>query len=338
MDNKKIGILVRSPNWLGDAVMCLPFLENLRVIYPDAWIGIWCYSNLKDLFKAYQGVDEIIILPKNKFFILKQRSKLKKLFSICILLPNSFSSALISFLAGIPKRIGYDTDGRRLFLTKSYPAPKGIHQIDYFLHLIKCLGYNPKPFTPNLKPLPEGEKEKELLRKKYGWGKEYVIFAPGAAYGLAKCWPPIYFAKLAEKIKKTGKEIILVGSKKDKNITSLILSYLRNQKGIYDIAGKTTLAGVISIIKEASIVISNDSGLMHLTAALRCPQIAIFGPTSPARTSPYGNTTYIIHHPVPCSPCTHRQCPKDHICMKQISVDEVFNIYQKIKTHSYNTL
>jgi len=331
MDKGEIRILVRAPNWLGDAIMGLPFLENLRYIYPQAHIGIWCKSHLRTLFKAYSKIDQVIIYPNSVFSLLRSCLKLRY-FSACILLPNSFSSALSAFFTGIPQRIGYATDGRDLLLTQRYPPPEqeALHQIDYYLHLLKCMGYKVKHCIPTLNTLPEGEEEQKRLRLKYGWQRDYIVFAPGAAYGPAKCWPPAYFAELAKKIKKTGQDVLILGTQKDNSIARKILQYLGdNKKGIYNLTGLTSLAGAMSIVKKSISVVTNDSGLMHLTAALKHPQIALFGPTNPKRTAPYGETTKIIYHQVPCAPCKYRQCPKEHICMRQITVEEVFNIIEE---------
>ena len=330
MDKGKIRILVRAPNWLGDAIMGLPFLENLRYIYPQSHIGIWCKPHLRPLFKAYSKIDQVITYPNSVFSLLRSCLKLRY-FSACILLPNSFSSALSAFFTGIPQRIGYATDGRDLLLTQRYPPPEqeALHQIDYYLHLLKCMGYKVKHCIPTLNTLPEGEEEQKRLRLKYGWQRDYIVFAPGAAYGSAKCWPAFYFAKLAKEIKKTAIEVLILGSQKDKPMAKKILGYLDNKKGVYNLTGLTSLAGAMSIVKKSILVVTNDSGLMHLTAALKHSQIAIFGPTNPKRTAPYGETTKIIYHQVPCAPCKYRQCPKDHICMRQITVEEVFNIIEE---------
>ena len=331
MDKGKIRILVRAPNWLGDAIMGLPFLENLRYIYPQSHIGIWCKSHLRTFFKAYSKIDQVIIYPNSVFSLLRSCLKLRY-FSACILLPNSFSSALSAFFTGIPQRIGYATDGRDLLLTQRYPPPEqeALHQIDYYLHLLKCMGYKVKHCIPTLNTLPEGEEEQKRLRLKYGWQRDYIVFAPGAAYGSAKCWPPAYFAELAKKIKKTGQDVLILGTQKDNSIARKILQYLGdNKKGIYNLTGLTSLAGAMSIVKKSISVVTNDSGLMHLTAALKHPQIALFGPTNPKRTAPYGETTKIIYHQVSCAPCKYRQCPKEHICMRQITVEEVFNIIEE---------
>lgn len=329
MDKGEISILVRAPNWLGDAVMSLPFLENLRYIYPKSYIGVWCNQHLVDIFKAYPKINEIIIYPKSLFPLLKSCLKLR-CFSMCILLPNSFSSALSAFFTRIPKRIGYATDGRHLLLNKHYLAPMGLHQIDYYLHILECMGHKPSPCAPTLNTLVKGEREEKKLHRQYNWQKDYIVFAPGSAYGLAKCWPPAYFATLAKKIIEKMKDVLILGSQSDKSIAQKILSSLDDKKGLYDLTGLTSLAGVISIIKTSSFVITNDSGLMHLTAVLKRPQIAIFGPTNPSRTAPYGQTTKIIYKPVSCSPCTYRQCPKDHVCMRQVSPEDVFRVVKEV--------
>ena len=331
MDEGKIRILVRAPNWLGDAIMGLPFLENLRYIYPKSHIGVWCKPHLRPLFKAYSKINQVITYPNSVFSLLTSCLKLRY-FSACILLPNSFSSALSAFFTRIPQRIGYATDGRNLLLTQRYPPPdqEALHQIDYYLRLLKCMGHKVKHCVPTLNTLPEGEEEQKRLRLKYGWQRDYIVFAPGAAYGSAKCWPPAYFAELAKKIKKTGQDVLILGNQKDNSIARKILGYLGdNKKGIYNLTGLTSLAGAMSIVKKSILVVTNDSGLMHLTAALRHSQIALFGPTNPKRTAPYGETTKIIYHQVPCAPCKYRQCPKDHICMRQITVEEVFKIIEE---------
>lgn len=325
MDKRPTRMLVRSPNWLGDAIMALPFLANLRRVYPKANIAIWCKSHLKDLFQAYPEIDEVIIYPSSFWSLMKHCFTLRHRFDICILLPNSFSSAMAAFFTATPIRVGYATDGRALFLNRHFPPPSDLHQIDYYLHLLTLMGYQVVPCAPVLKPTATGEREKSILEKQHRWQQDYVVFAPGAAYGPAKCWPSDYFAHLAQKIIHEMKlNVLMLGSKKDKAIAQKILQEMKNTQGIYDLTGLTSLAGAMAIIKAASLIITNDSGLMHLTAALHRPQVAIFGPTAPNRTSPYGDTTKIIYHPVPCAPCKHRACPKAHLCMRQITVEEVF--------------
>ncbi len=327
----KTRILVRSPNWLGDAVMALPFLENLRAAYPKAHLAVWCKPHLIPVFEAYQKIDEVITYENS--FLKLLCSKLGQNFDICILLPNSFSSALAAFLTRIPRRIGYATDGRHFLLTHRYPPPKKLHQIDYYLQLLKQMGLKVKPCSPVLSPTAKGQEEQKRLWEQFRWPKDYIVFAPGAAYGPAKCWPPAYFAKLAERIKdELGLAVIMLGSAKDKQIASQILDNIKKTDGLYDLTGLTSLAGAMAIIKDAKFVVTNDSGLMHLTAALDRPQIAIFGPTDPKRTSPYGDKTKIIHHLVSCAPCKARVCPKDHRCMREIKVEEVFGEVKRLIT------
>ena len=328
----KTRILVRSPNWLGDAVMALPFLENLRVAYPKAYLAVWCKPHLMPVFEAYQKIDEVIAYENSFLRLLKSCCKLGQNFDICILLPNSFSSALAAFLTHIPRRIGYTTDGRHFLLTHRYPPPKG-HQVNYYLQLLKYMGLKVKASGPVLFPTAKGQAEQKRLWEQFRWQKDYIVFAPGAAYGPAKCWPPASFAKLAVRIKdELGLAVIMLGSSKDKQIAKQILEHVKKTDGLYDLTGLTSLAGAMAIIKEALLVVTNDSGLMHLTAALDRPQIAIFGPTDPTKTSPYGNKTKIIHHPVSCAPCKARVCPKDHRCMREIKVEEVFGEVKKLVT------
>ncbi len=322
MAEEKIRILIRSPNWLGDAIMALPFLENVRLLYPNAYIAIWCKSYLVDIFKAYAGIDEIIIYSKRLKDLWNIR--LRRRFNMCFLLPNSFSSAFSALLSGVPERIGYLIDGRRILLTKGVKPKTGLHQVDYYLNLLSNLGLKPRNFTPTLNILPEGNIEKEKLKRRFKWKDAPIVFIPGASYGSAKCWPAERFAKLAEKFKGIGRAILILGNIQERSIAQKIVQSVSNASYIIDLTGLTSLAGAMAIIKNASIVITNDSGLMHLTAALGCPQIAIFGPTNPKRTCPYGNTTEIIYHPVPCAPCKYRICPKDHTCMKAVKVEEVY--------------
>lgn len=324
MAKGKIRILIRSPNWLGDAIMALPFLENVRLSHPHAYIAIWCKPYLVDIFKAYPGVDEIIIYPKRLRDLFNIPLTLRRRFDMCFLLPNSFSSAFSAFLSGIPERIGYRTDGRGMLLTKGIKPKRGLHQVDYYLNLLSNLGLKPRSCAPILNILPEGKIEKERLKRRFKWEDAPIVFIPGAAYGLAKCWPAERFGKLAEKFKGIGRSILILGDKKEKSIAKKIIQSVSDASYIIDLTGLTSLAGAMAIISGASIVITNDSGLMHVTAALGCSQIAIFGPTDPKVTGPYGDTTEIIYHPLPCAPCKYRICPKDHACMKAIRVEEVY--------------
>lgn len=314
-------MLIRIPNWLGDAIMATPVFENL---YPFERLILFGPSLFLELFED---------LP-NTFTIAFERGNLRANLSSLrpfreergLLLTNSFSSALLFFLARIRERIGYSTDLRGFLLTKRIRPPKEkLHQRDKYLYLLERLGY--RIYTKELKiHLSQNKLERAhaFLRdiKLEPEKDSLVVFAPGANYGPAKRWPEGHFRELASKLTSQGFKVLVVGSPQEFTLCEKISD---NLKGVYNLCGKVSLGILTGILKFSKVLISNDSGLMHLGSALKIPQIAIFGSTDPQATGPLNPKARVIRKTLPCAPCFKRTCPEGHYqCLTTIDPTEVY--------------
>ena len=309
-------LVVRSPNWLGDAVMALPAVRNLKTMLGDEPLTIAAPEKLAALWQACPFVDNVISLerPKNLFATARQLRSGK--FGAAVLLPNSLRTATEAWLAGIPQRAGYNRGGRRLLLTKAVPVPPTnplrLHQRFYYLDLVSALG------GPDDASLPELRKDSSVNAKD---STGTIALCPGAEYGPAKRWPAEYFLAVAKHFaEKHRAKIVLLGAKGDAAIAEEIAKELPEAENR---TGKTSLAEFMSALASARLVICNDSGAMHVASALDVPTVAIFGSTEPLLTGPMGNRTKVLRHHVPCSPCFLRECPIDFACMKKITPDMV---------------
>jgi heptosyltransferase-2 len=360
-------ILVRSPNWLGDAVMTTPALLRLREKFPAAHTAILTPEKLADLWKNHPAIDEIISFAQDEnIFSVAKKIRAEK-FDLALVLPNSPRTAIEVFLAGIPQRIGYARPWRNFFLTEKVlpraatkmhkrsvaeikmlvaqnsefriqnsEIPKSAHQIHDYLNLVAAPGANPEPLPPKLFVTPE---EIETARKKFSLEQiSQPVFGlnPGAEYGPAKRWPVEKFISTAKEIQQqTHCAWILFGSKNDLEITSQIESAIRNsQSPIFNLAGKTSLRELMALLKLCRVFLTNDTGPMHVAAALEIPVVAIFGSTSPELTGPiFSPTSKILKHDVACSPCFRRECPIDFRCMNGIEIEKAVEAVLKIISH-----
>jgi heptosyltransferase-2 len=252
----------------------------------------------------------------------------KKQFDAAILLQNAIEAAIIAFLAGIPVRAGYNSDGRGLLLTHSVQRTKAIrevHQTDYYLEMVKALGCRPAGRDIHLHPGRAYDLLAETLLKRFGLEENRMLvgMAPGATYGPAKKWFPERFASVADKLVDAfSAQIVLFGSSEDNDTAAAVQA--RAKYPMFDLTGKTSLKEAMALMARCRLFISNDSGLMHVAAALGVPTVAIFGSTNPATTSPPGRNHIIIHRDVACSPCLKPDCPTDFRCMDLIGVDDVY--------------
>jgi heptosyltransferase-2 len=342
-------ILIRGVNWLGDAVMATPALIRLREKFPDAHIAILTPEKLAELWKNHPAVNELISFStRENVFAIAKKLRAKK-FDLALVLPNSPRSAIEVFLAGIPKRIGYARPWRNFFLTEKVAPrveavkmqkrsvaeikkliaenpesrirnpeiPKSAHQIFEYLHLVAALGANPEPLPPKLFVAPE---EIEAAKKKFGLEKiSNPIFGlnPGAEYGPAKRWPVERFIAAAKEIQQqTNCVWILFGVKNDLETTNQIESAVQNpQSRVFNLAKKTSLRELMALLKLCRVLLTNDTGPMH---------VAIFGSTSPELTGPiFSSASKILKADAPCSPCFLRECPIDFRCMNGIGVERV---------------
>ncbi|WP_051920617.1 lipopolysaccharide heptosyltransferase II [Thermodesulfobacterium hydrogeniphilum] len=317
-------MVIRIPNWLGDALMATPVYYNLSQMEK---IYLFGPPQIVDLFKNFPNTKIIYYRKEETKENLNVLKPLKN--EIGLLLPNSFSSAWLFFRARLKERWGYATDLRSFLLTRRVKPPKNkLHQRDYYLNLLKSLEL-PCDFKELILPLDEEilKKAKMLLK---GVDEPFIVLAPGAAYGPAKMWPKEYYRALAKDLTRLGYAIVIAGGVKEKEIGDFIKD---NSPQIYNLCGKTDLLTVAGIFSLAKLVISNDSGLMHLAAALKIPQIAIFGSTDPEATGPLNPNAIILKKELSCSPCFERTCKYGHYnCLKSIAVEEVISSISELIT------
>lgn len=327
-------MLIRGTNWIGDVVMTLPAVAAIRKTWPSARISIIAKPWVSEIYRLSPDVDEVIVFQEpGRHTGVRGRLRLagelrKNTFDCAVLLQNAIEAAVIARLAGIPLRAGYNSDGRGLLLTHSVRrtrAVRQVHQIDYYLEMVRALGCVPAGRSLQLRPGNDYDGVAEKLFDQYaiGSGRTLIGLAPGAAYGPAKKWFPERFAAVVDRlIDETGAQAILFGSGGDKESTAAVARNAHHR--LIDIAGKTDLKEAIALISRCALFLSNDSGLMHVAGALGIPTVAIFGSTNPVTTSPLGEKSIVIHRDVPCSPCLKPVCPTDFRCMELIGADEVY--------------
>jgi heptosyltransferase II len=319
-------ILVRVPNWVGDAVMSLPVLAGLQRLLPLAGITVLAAPRVAPLFATQPGVTEIIRYPsgRGKWQVLwEQRGR----FDVALALPNSMESALGLWLVGVPSRVGYNTDARRLFLKEAVSgreALAGLHTVFYLLGLLKALG-GVATFTPPtlyLKPEEEAMGAQVLAEAGLPGQGPWVGLSPGAAYGPAKRWEPARFAALGRELaREFGARLVLLGGDDERPAAALVKEQL--QGPVVDLVGRTSLRQALGVMSQLNLLVTNDSGLMHVAAALSVPLVALFGSTDPGATGPFSSRATVIRHLQPCSPCFKRTCEIGYPCLTAISVDEV---------------
>jgi heptosyltransferase-2 len=331
-------VLVLSPNWLGDAVMALPAIADVRRRYRNARLIVAARRSVADVFRLADGIDDVVVLEWRGQMLRRRamHDDLARLRSvqadIALLLPNAFSAAWLVKRAGIPERWGYAADLRRPMLSRAIGRPRrSVHQAEYYQHLVRELGIETGPLEPSL-ALPGGEADAARARlAERGWdpSRPLIVIAPGAAYGTAKRWLPEHYATLVSSLVTTsGAQCVLVGSAGDAETTAWIRGLVPAdaRAHVIDLAGGTTLPVLAGVIALARVFVSNDSGAMHLASALGVPVAAIFGPTREYETRPLpraGRRTDVLIHPVWCRPCMLRECPIDHRCMKGLAPERV---------------
>jgi heptosyltransferase II len=308
-------LLIVSPNWLGDAVMALPAIADVRRALPEATITIAAKPSIRWLFSlADDGYSHVGAVDGGH--------------ASALLLPNSFRSALDVWRARIPERWGYRTDWRAPLLTRSVPPPRRGHQVDYYQHLVRELGFPNGPGEPRVVATDAIRGEGAEALERAGWDRTspLVAFAPGAAYGGAKRWPPEYFAELALALIDDGMTVVIVGSAADaptfREIAAGFASAVSRSR-MLNLVGATDLPTLAGVLAWCRALVTNDSGAMHLAAALGVRVTAVFGPTNERETGPPGKAHAVLTNEVACRPCMLRECPIDHRCMRGVSVDRV---------------
>lgn len=307
-------LVVRSPNWLGDAVMALPAVRNLKDLIEDETLAVATPEKLAALWQKCPFVDKVVVLdqPKN---LKASAAKLREgKFASAVLLPNSLRAATEAWMAGIPQRVGYARSGRSVLLTHTVPVPPRnparMHQRFYYLDLVTALGALEDSSLPKLRKDPTTVTGARGL---------VLAFCPGAEYGPAKRWPVENFAAMARHFIASRKaKILLLGAPGDMPTAE---EFMRLVPEADNRVGKTSLAEFMAALVTARLVICNDSGAMHVASALGVPTLSVFGSTEPALTGPMGARIRVLRHHVPCSPCFLRECPIDFSCMTGVSAD-----------------
>ncbi len=336
MDFKNI--IVRMPNWIGDLVMSVPVLAELKKRFPSAKITTMVQGLAGELLQADPHIDEVFCFKKTSMFGRrdKRRNIIEKLrrgkYDLGILLTNSFSSAWWFWQGDIKKRLGFFAHGRRFLLTDGMAYPKErSHLVLTYKTLLEPLGIPPSPTPPQLYLFPdEIAKTKQLLATTYGipLGSPLIGINPGAAYGSAKCWLPERFREVAlTMVDKTDATVLFFGDANGVSLTKEICRDLPPR--VVNLAGMTSLRELMCLISLCDVLLTNDSGPMHIAAALGTEVVALFGSTDPVVTGPYGGGTVILKQ-VKCSPCFQRTCPIDFRCMKEITAEEVISTLLKV--------
>jgi heptosyltransferase-2 len=336
-------LVILAPNWLGDAVMALPAIADVRRAAPDATIAVAARSAIAPLFQLVPQVNETIVLPRPPAMrdIAAWRSLGAQLagrrFDTALLFPNSLHSALLVSRAGIPERWGYRAGWRRGLLTRAIERTAGLHQVDYYQQLVHALGFPNGPLESRVTVPPSARDAATRLLAGSGWNGHtpLVALAPGAAYGGAKRWPPEYFAELADALAVDGVGSVMVGSAADAATADEIVRGRHADRdpesvALHNLVGRTdlaTLAGVLSLCRG---LVTNDSGAMHLAAAVGTSVTAVFGPTDDTATRPIGDAHAVLTHPVWCRPCMLRECPIDHRCMRGVTSAAVLDAARRV--------
>ena len=314
-------ILIVAPNWIGDALMAQPLLARLREKRPGAKLDVLAPEWVAPVARRMPEVDEVIPVPfRHGLLQLASRWKLgralKGRYDEAIVLPNSWKSAIVPLLAHIPVRSGYVGESRYGLLNRLYRQPDR-RMREHYARLSEAPGDEPR------QPLPQpclkvDEAQVAATCRKFELQRPYAVLCPGAEYGPAKRWP--YFADFSRRV---SIPTVLLGSRNDEGAAAGVDG--RN------LVGKTTLDEAIDLIAGARYVVTNDSGLMHVAAALGRPLVALFGSSSPEKTPPQSSQARVLWLRPECSPCFQRECPLGHFrCMREITVDQVLSEVGKL--------
>ncbi len=329
MEKKRI--LIVNVNWIGDVLFSTPFIKAVRKAHPDSYIACLLHPRCKEMLEGNPRLNEIIIYDeegKHRSIIGKLKLVIylrKKGFDAAFILHRSFTKALVVMLAGIRERVGYPAKHRSILLTKKVEEPdEGIHKVEYFLNIARSAGMRPGDLSYEFFISDSDRRAAgELLAKSGVADKDTIVaICPGGNWG-PKRWPAENFAALADNlIEHFGARILITGAGSDTSLAAEIEELMKNRA--INISGKTTLKSLGAIFEKTDLVVANDTGSMHIAVSMKANVIALFGPTSPGITGPYGGGNYkVISRNDECDvPCYDFTC-KDSSCMRKISVDEV---------------
>ena len=322
-------IVVRATNWIGDAVMNTPALGALRATFPDAEITVIANPLVASLFSPHPYCDRVLVFDKKgehrgvKGFLRFSSNLRREKFDLAVLLQKAFEAGLMAFLAGVPIRLGYATDYRRALLTHRVSFNSAVrcsHHVDHYLQLLTHFGITGGDRKQRLFCTPQ-----EILWAKRTLGDgQWAVINPGAAYGSAKRWAPEKFALVGDRLaEERGLKILLTGGPGEEEIGRDIEQAMSAEA--LNLIGRTSVREMMSLISCANLMVTNDSGPMHVAAALDIPIVAIFGSTDHLTTHPANALHRIVRKEFDCAPCLLRQCPTDHRCMNAVTVEDVMD-------------
>ena len=325
-------LLVVAPAWVGDAVLAQPMFRRLHARLGDPVIDVLSPPWTRDVFARMPEISATIELPfRHGELALTRRYRLARELALArydqaIVLPNSFKSALIPWLARIPVRTGFVGEARRGLLNDARPLDKQLLplMVERFALLAETAGNAiSRPLAALQLEVSAEQRAATLARLGLAPHRPVVILCPGAEYGPAKRWPAAHFAQLADRLAAARHEVWIAGSAKDRVIGEEIAR--TSNAACVNLCGRSTLAEAIDLMSCAALVVSNDSGLMHIAAALDKPLVALYGSSSPAFTPPLSARACIVSRQLQCSPCFKRECPLGHFnCMRELTADEVW--------------
>lgn len=328
-------ILVRTTNWVGDAVMTLPALRAVRRALPGARITLLARPWVSAVFEGEGVADRLLLYEPGRPRIAGWRKTATRLraerFDAALLLQNAFEAALIARWAGIPLRAGYARDGRSALLTHPVAVPGRFdipaHECYYYLELLRRLGIIaglPEVGEIVLEHAPARDQGRQRLAElglRMEEGAPIIGINAGAAFGTAKRWPAERFAAAGRELAGRGARVVLFGAASERPLAEALEREIGPRA--FSTAGRTSLAEFLEVVAGCDLFLTNDTGTMHLAAAARVPVVVIFGPTDDIATPPLGPVVRIVRNRVGCSPCKLRHCPLDHRCMLGVSVEQV---------------
>jgi heptosyltransferase-2 len=315
-------LLVRTPNWVGDAVLSLGALRDLRRHnFPGARLTVLAKPWVAPIYEAVAEVDAVIA----SVGVRADAKALRGGFDAAVLLPNSFAAAATVFLARIPERWGYATDGRGALLTRRArlsAALRGAGEVYYYRAMLAGVGLEVSASPDCSLQCPEAWSRQgaALLGTEAEGG--WIGLNPGAFFGSAKRWIPARYAAAGDRLaRESGGRVAIIGGAAERPLAEAIASAMQTPARV--LTGSTTLADLVGVLAQLRLLVTNDSGPMHLAAALGVPVAAVFGPTDWRETAPRGESARVVREPVECAPCKLRECPIDHRCMRGVTVARV---------------
>jgi heptosyltransferase-2 len=333
-------VVVRGANWVGDAVMTVAALRELRRVLPAAHITLATRPWAQGIFAGTGLVDELLLIDDARRGLratFRQITEWRaRRFDLALLFPNAFEPAFIAAAARVPLRVGYATDGRGFLLTHPLEVPawrSEQHEVFYYLNLVFGLEhaltgdaqFESREPQFQLQVSAERQAAARRLLSRHGAleDRPLVALCPGSTNSRAKRWPPERYAALADHLMGKAKaNVAIIGAREELDVTQEVVAKMRRRPLV--LTGETDLAETIALLSVADLLVTNDTGPAHISAALERPTLVIFGPTNPLTTRPFSPTADIIRHPPECAPCMLRDCPIDHRCMTAITPEEVF--------------